>query len=230
MTRLSLLSMLAICSAGVAALYPLPSPGSYAQFVAPRIATAGDIPYPINTTATGMVTLLLRLDAMGKIQNVRVLRDIPPLTSAAQTAVQSWTFTPAALNGNPVPARLSVNVVFNPYDPGGVAIEGLSLPLPPTTPGPNDSELFPAQVTSATFAVYPVNTVASGTVVLNATIGKTGGVEKVRVIRGVPSLTPQCIRAVKSWGFDAATHEGKPVTSHAGVAFVFPSPAVANPG
>jgi TonB family protein len=222
--------MLVIFSAGLAALYPLPSPGSYAPFVAPRIASAGDIPYPINTTATGMVTLLLSLDATGKIQNVRVLRDIPPLTSAAQTGVQSWTFTPATLNGNPVPARLSVNVVFNPYNPGGVAIQGLNIPLPPTTPGPNDSEFSPPQVASGTFAVYPVNSLASGTVVLGVTIGKTGGAEKVRVIRGVPSLTPQCIHAVKSWGFNAATHQGRPVSSHLGVAFVFPSPAVANPG
>ena len=95
------------------------------QFVPPRIATASDIPYPVNTATPGIVTLLLKLDATAKVENVQVLRDIPPLTSAAQTAVRTWTFTPANPDGSPIPSTLSVNVVFNPFNPGGVAIEGL---------------------------------------------------------------------------------------------------------
>jgi TonB family protein len=173
--------------------------------------------------------LLLRLDTAGKIQNVQVLRDVPPLSSAAQTAIQSWTFAPATRNGQAVSARLSVSVVFNPFNPGGVAIEGLKVPLPPTPPGPEDSDFDPPQITSGQFAIYPVNSIASGTVVLDVTIDKSGGVARVQVIRGVGSLTPQSIKAVKSWEFKAAAYKDEPVVSHMVVAFVFPSPAIANP-
>ena len=198
-------------------------------FLPPRVLSATDIPYPVNTTVPGIVTLLLRLDPAGKIQNVQVLRDVPPLSSAAQTAILSWTFAPATRSGQAVSARLSASVVFNPFNPGGVAIEGLKIPLPPTPPGPEDSDFNPPQITSGQFAIYPVNSIASGTVVLDVTIDKSGGVRKVHVIRGVPSLTPQSIKAVKSCEFQAATYKNQPVASHMVVAFVFPSPAIANP-
>ena len=177
----------------------------------------------------GIVTLLLRLDAAAKIQNVQVLRDIPPLTSAAQTTIQSWAFAPATRSGHPVAARLSVSVVFNPFNPGGVSIEGLNVSLPPPPPGPEDSDFNSPQITSGQFAIYPANGIASGTVVLDVRIDKSGGVAKVQVIRDVPSLTPQSIKAVKSWEFRAATYKDQPVASHLVVAFVFPSPAMANP-
>jgi len=67
------------------------------------IVTASDIPYPINTATPGIVTLILNLDAAAKVENVQVLRDIPPLTSAAQTAVQTWTFTPPRATAAPCP-------------------------------------------------------------------------------------------------------------------------------
>jgi len=179
--------------------------------------------------APGIVTLLLRLDSAAKIQNVQVLREVPSLTSAAQTAIPSWTFAPASWNGHPVAARLSISVVFNPFNPGGVSIEGLKVRLPPTPPGAEDSGFNPPQITSGQFAIYPVNSIASGTVILDVRIDKSGRVRKAHVIRGVPSLTTQSIKAVKSWEFRAATYKDQPVASHMVVAFVFPSPAIANP-
>jgi TonB family protein len=222
-------SAFAIFLAASAAALVAAHPATEARFVSPHVVTAADIPYPINTASPGIVTFLLRLDDTAKIQNVQVLRDVPPFTQAAQSAIQSWTFAPASRDGNAVPARLCVNIVFNPFNPGGAAIESLKVSLPPTPPGPNDSDFDPPQVTSGTFAIYPANSIASGAVVLDVTIDKKGAVTKVQVVRAVPSLTSQSIKAVKSWGFTPATHKGQPVTSRMVVAFVFPSPAAANP-
>lgn len=222
-------SAFAIFLAASAAALSAARPAPESRFVSPHVVTATDIPYPINAATPGIVTFLLRLDGTAKIQNVQVLRDVPPLTQASQSAIQSWTFAPASRDGNPVPARLSISVVFNPFNPGGVAIESLKVPLPPTPPGPNDLDFNPSQITSGSFAIYPVSSIASGTVVLDAAIDKRGGVTEVQVVRGVPSLTSQSIKTVKSWGFTPATHKGQPVASHIVVAFVFPSPAAANP-
>jgi hypothetical protein len=65
-------------------------------FIPPRVLNPTDIPYPINTKVPGIVTLLLRIDPAAKIQNVQVFRDVPPLTSPAQTAIRSWPFVPLA--------------------------------------------------------------------------------------------------------------------------------------
>lgn len=50
----------------------------------PDVASATDIAYPVDTTTTGMVALLLMLDGTGSVQNTMVLQDTPPLTAAAQ--------------------------------------------------------------------------------------------------------------------------------------------------
>lgn len=48
----------------------------------PDVASAADIAYPVDTTATGMVALLLTLDASGNVQSALVQQDVPPLTAA----------------------------------------------------------------------------------------------------------------------------------------------------
>ena len=60
----------------------------------------------------GVVILEAVLDARGGSRSVRVLRSIPLLDQAAVDAVQQWRFTPALLNGEPVPVVMTVTVNF----------------------------------------------------------------------------------------------------------------------
>ena len=192
------------------------------KFVAPKLVSAGEIPYPMNSNSPGIATLQVNLDGNGNIQNVQVVRDVPPLTSAAQTALQGWSFAPATKNGNGEPSSIRVTAVFNPFNPAGVA-----LPSPGLGPVGNggSAPYIPAEVTAATYATYPPNSVAFGTVVLDVKIGSGGNVKNVNVVHGVASLTGTAITAVKTWGFSPATRNGKALESHTVVAFVYPSPA-----
>jgi TonB family protein len=192
------------------------------KFVAPKLINAGEISYPMSSSSPGIVTLQVNLDGSANIQNVQVVRDVPPLTSAAQAAVQGWSFTAATHSGNGAPSSIRVTAVFNPFNPAGVA-----LPSPGLGPSGNggSAPYIPAQVTSATYATYPPNSVAFGTVVLDVKIGGGGSVKSVNVVHGVASLTGTAITAVKTWGFSPATRNGKAVESHTVVAFVFPSPS-----
>ena len=53
------------------------------------------------------------LDAQGRVESVRVLRSIPLLDQAARWMRCSyWRFTPALLNGEPVPVVMTVTVNF----------------------------------------------------------------------------------------------------------------------
>jgi outer membrane biosynthesis protein TonB len=74
-----------------------------------------------------------------------------------------------------------------------------------------------------------MNSVATGTVVLDLTVGKSGEVKKLIPIRPVPSLTSAAISAVQKWTINAATFHGKAIASKIVIAFVFRLPTVTTP-
>jgi TonB family protein len=211
-----------ILSAGLIVGPTWSAPHKASQFISAGIASANSIQYPVDSLAAGGVSLLLSLDSSAKIQNVQVLRDFPSLTSSVQNAVQTWTLTPATLDGHAVSSELPVTVIFNIFNPaGGAAYQSLVLNPPLSTP-PDASQFTPPQVSMASFAIYPANSVSHGTVVLDVTVGKAGNPAKIRVIRDVPTLTQQAVIAVKNWGFNAATIQGHPTVAQIVIAFVFP--------
>ena len=60
----------------------------------------------------GVVILEATIDARGNVTEVRVQRSIPLLDQSAAEAVKQWRYTPALLNGVPVPVIMSVTVRF----------------------------------------------------------------------------------------------------------------------
>jgi TonB family protein len=192
------------------------------KFVAPKIVNAGEIQYPMNSNSPGIVTLQVNLDENANVRSVQVVKDMPPLASAAETAVQGWSFVSATENGTGVPSSIRVTAVFNPFNPAGV---GLPSPGLESTGNGGSAPYIPSQVTSVSYATYPPNTVANGTVVLDVKIGSAGGIKRVGVVHGAAALTGAALSSVRTWSFSPAMRNGKAVESHTVVAFVFPSPA-----
>ena len=60
-----------------------------------------------------MVILEAVIDARGYVTSVQVLRSVPLLDAAAVDAVRQWRYTPALLNGQPVPVVVTVTVNFS---------------------------------------------------------------------------------------------------------------------
>ena len=56
----------------------------------------------------GMVILEAVIDVHGNVTSVQVLRSVPLLDQAAVDAVRQWRYTPARLNGQPVPVVRSI--------------------------------------------------------------------------------------------------------------------------
>jgi TonB family protein len=186
------------------------------------LAMAGDIAYPLDSRTPGFVTVDVSLDASGAVQNVTVIRDVPPLTAAVQSAVNAWHFTPATLDGQSVPGLLRVDVAFNPYNPSGVGLPGES--LQPSS-GSASGDFQPPQLLKANYANYPPNTVAYGTVAMQAHVGSDGKVHSVGVVRGkVGALAGAATKAAKSWSFAPATYKGQQTSSDIAIVFVFASP------
>jgi outer membrane biosynthesis protein TonB len=195
-----------------------------AKYEPAKAISTGNIAYPPQSSTPGMVTLDVSVDGSGAVQKIVAVRDVPPLTNAAQSAVNGWKFSPAVKSGQPVPGVVRVNVVFNPFNPGDVSIPNKPLP-PPETGGSVSGVFQPPDVRTANYAVYPPNTVASGTVVLDVRIDPDGSAG-FKVLRGVAVLSTAVTSAIKTWVFVPGTYEGKPVTTHMVVAYVFVSPAV----
>jgi TonB family protein len=84
----------------------------------------------------------------------------------------------------------------------------------------------PPAVIRAAEAVYPLQSVVSGTVVLEAALDDQGTITNVRVVRGIPSLTESAERSIRQWKFRPAYLNGKPVASKMAVAFSFVPPIV----
>src|SRR5208282_5543383 len=138
------------------------SAGSH--FVPPDVTAASDIPYPMDNIASGLVSLAVNVNAAGQVDNVQVVRGISGLTEVATTAVNTWSFSPGKLDGVAVSSTINVQVVFNPG-----TLQDQNLPLLPgalVTP-PLPAGYLPPQMAQATYAVYPANSVATGTVVLD---------------------------------------------------------------
>ena len=79
----------------------------------------------------------------------------------------------------------------------------------------------PAEVLAVTDTYYPPRSVAFGTVVLQVTVGESGEIQDIKVIRHIPSLTEEAMRSVKRWKFKPASLDGKPAGSVIPVAFTF---------
>lgn len=195
------------------------------KFSPPGIVSASDIPYPVQGVG-GIVGLMVNLDSAGHTMGVDVIRDIPSLTGSALVALNSWTFSPAKLNGKPSAGNLPVNILFNP---DGSTSQTVPLLPPVALSQPREPSQFVApEVLAATYATYPQHTTFSGTVVLEVTVNNLGKAGRVSVIRDVAPLTKPAQAALKKWKFKPAQFNGNPVTSKMIVAFDFRSPNYAN--
>jgi protein TonB len=60
----------------------------------------------------GTVTIEATIGPDGKVIDAKVVRSIPMLDQAALDAVRQWEYTPALLNGKPVPVVMNVTLNF----------------------------------------------------------------------------------------------------------------------
>ncbi len=77
-----------------------------------QVVSTAEANYPPNTIMAGTVVFEVTVGADGQAERVRTVRDIPPLTQAAERALKQWTFRAATLDGKPVRAAIAVAFTF----------------------------------------------------------------------------------------------------------------------
>jgi Gram-negative bacterial TonB protein C-terminal len=79
----------------------------------------------------------------------------------------------------------------------------------------------PPEVTLASDIPYPIQSIADGVVVLDASLNDKGVLTGITAVRDVPSLTSPAISAIRTWKFSPATKLGRPEPSTMRVAVAF---------
>jgi hypothetical protein len=106
---------------GFAAAVPLPPliPQSgaaiQAEFQPAELTRAAFPGYPATTVVAGAVVLEVTLNEKGEVEEVKVLRDLPPLTEQAKVTLAEFRFMAAAFNGSPVRSKIVVAFVSQPF-------------------------------------------------------------------------------------------------------------------
>jgi TonB family protein len=72
-----------------------------------------------------------------------------------------------------------------------------------------------------TEALYPVNSLAAGTVTLTVVVEDDGRVSEAKVLKSIPSLDEPSVRAARQWRFEPARLDGRRVRSSASISFVY---------
>jgi hypothetical protein len=102
-------------------------------------------------------------------------------------------------------------------DAGVAIVMVLSFPIHSFAQAP----FKPPEVISASEIAYPIQSIADGIVVLDASLDAKDTITGVTVVRDVPSLTSPATSAIRTWKLRPATRLGKPVASTVRVAVAF---------
>jgi len=190
----------------------------------PEVASAGDVYVPYQVVVDGLFVLDVFLDGDGTIEKIDALRDPGAMIGAARTSVRGWKFRPASKDGKVAPSRMTVSFLYRPPNYGNAGVVPPKRFSPVFPSDQSDSHYVPVGVLKFAYPEYPVNSVASGSVVVQVTVDGSGDLKGVDFLHGMENFNNFVSAALKQWRFQAATLNGKPITSKTVIAFAFQPP------
>jgi len=192
-----------------------------------EVTSAGDAYTSFNVVFDGLFVLDVEIGDDGGVRRIEPLRNPGGMFETAKNLVSGWKFRPASKGGKPRASRLTVAFVYRPPNYiafGAVPVKDFSPVIPSERSNDCCKGYAPVGVLSFAYPDYPVNSVAWGSVILQATVDSTGGVESVDVLHGMPNFDRFAREALKNWRFRAARASGRPVTAKIVIAFIFQPP------
>lgn len=197
-----------------------------APFQSPKLISATDVPFPVNSIASGIVIVDVSLDSKGEITDVSVPRPIASLTSAAISAVRAWKFSSATFDSTAKASVLRVAFAFRPRTIIAAPPSFDPLVQPEGSTPENKLGYFPPGIQIAGYPSYPIDAAYVGTVVVQARVNAEGKATDVKVVRAFNPFTRFALDEVKNWRFQPATLDGMPVPANVVIAFVYSPPIV----
>lgn len=213
---------------------------------APRLIKMVKPVYPgiaITDQSDGDVVMSITVATDGSVRNVQVVHGLPQLIRAAVHAVSQWQYEPYRVNGVATEVKTTATVHFKiTPNPIGVA-DSAAMAVGVTTGTPSAKPVLPPppagvlrisgrvmanMVDKKVNPVYPPDSVAldaRGTVVMLATIKKTGEVSDVQVVSGPERFRDAATTAVMQWRYHPYEVDGEAVDVQTTVALDFAPPS-----
>lgn len=198
-----------------------------ATFQSAEIISAGDVQFPVSSIASGILVLDVSLNSKGEVTGIEVKRDVPSLTSLAESSVEAWKYRPASVDGVPQASVLRVAFAFRPR--AILAAPPVFEPLLRDSAAREAKSGFvPAGISGAAYPSYPIDAANVGAVVVQVKVGANGEGGDVKFIRSFNPFNRFSLQATRKWQFQPATFRGDPVTSSIVLVFVNSLPGMTN--
>jgi hypothetical protein len=77
-------------------------PDEKSGFIPAGIVAGSRPQYPINAATLGVIVVQVRANDLGKIEQVKAIRDSYPFTQFTLSAARKWQFQAATIGGKPI--------------------------------------------------------------------------------------------------------------------------------
>jgi Trypsin-like peptidase domain/Gram-negative bacterial TonB protein C-terminal len=159
--------------------------------------------YPPQALFGGDVLLDALIDATGKATDIRVIAGDDPFVDPALSAVRTWSFKPAQMDGHAVEARIGIVFQF----PQSFLPRHTSKERKHAEPLEGSDDQGPLPILTVE-PDYPVNSIAEGSVGLYNLVDSEGHVTSTSTLLDVGSLTGPTASALRRWRFAPAKQAG----------------------
>jgi TonB family protein len=178
---------------------------------------SGELPAaPALAVSGGEVFLEVAVAATGGVASIRTLRTTPGFTEPTIDAVRGWRF--AAATGAQLAELVFVAAMFSP------PLNGPTLGQPAADVLAASDEIpYP---THAAPAAYPPRAMGDGAVLVDVTVDADGTLTDTEIKSSSPAFDSAAMAAARAWSFRPARRNGRPVTAHACILFVFRQPVL----
>jgi TonB family protein len=193
------------------------SPANQVQgFSAPTPLSLVASRYPSQALFGGEVALDALIDNQGRVVEIKVVRGAAPFLDKAVSAVRTWSFFSARLDGRAVAARIGITFQFaQSYEPPRAPlVHKYDEPLA-------GSAERGAQPIVTVEPEYPVGSEGDGSVIVYAHVGPQGQVISLQTLNDSEPLTSSAVTAVHQWDFVPGKRPGAATDSTAIVVMVF---------
>ena len=177
--------------------------------------------YPPQALFGGDVLLDALIDSSGKPTEIRVVAGDAPFLEPALSAVRTWTFTPALLDGHAVEARIGIVFQFPQSFLPSLGSKERKHNEPAEES--NDRSALPVFTVEPD---YPPNSNAQGSVALFNLVDSEGHITSISSLLDVEPLTAPTAAALRRWQFAPAKHAGAATESAVIVVETFRRPTI----
>ena len=158
--------------------------------------------FPPQALLGGEVELDSLIDAEGRLVEIRVVRGASPFLEKVLSAVQTWSFSPARLDGRAIPARIGITFQFSQSQQHARAALTRKYDEP--------SKIWPDRGAVPVLTVEPAPSASgrAGSVILYESIGPQGQIGEPKVFGDADLLAPAALAAASQWHFIPGRHAG----------------------